>query len=94
VRSSDGKFQMRHITRQGSPELRSGLCLAAQTARRREGPLRDMFERIAERRGKKVATVALARRLLALCYYGLRGGEIRCLTDPVAARGRGDVEGA
>jgi transposase len=87
VRSSDGKFHLGHITRQGSPELRSGLCLAAQTARRREGPLQDLYDRTAGRRGKQIATVALARRLLTLSYYGLRDGEIRCLSDPAANRG-------
>ena len=28
---------------------------------------------------RKIATVAVARKLLTLCYYGLRDGEIRCL---------------
>ena len=39
-----------------------------------------MFERIAKRRGRKIAKVAVARQILTLCYYGLRDGEIRCLT--------------
>jgi acid phosphatase family membrane protein YuiD len=30
--------------------------------------------RIAERRGRKTATVAVARKLLTLVYYGLRDG--------------------
>jgi hypothetical protein len=38
-----------------------------------------MFERIAKRRGRKIAKVAIARQILTLCYYGLRDGEIRCL---------------
>jgi hypothetical protein len=37
------------------------------------------YNRIAERRGKMIAQVAAARRLLTLVYYGLRDGEIRCL---------------
>ena len=42
-----------------------------------------MFERIAKRRGRKIAKVAVARQILTLCYYGLRDGEIRCLkTSP------------
>ena len=32
-----------------------------------------------ERRGKNKATVAIARKVLTLVYYGLRDGEIRCL---------------
>ena len=39
-----------------------------------------MFERIAKRRGRSIAKVAVARQILTLCYYGLRDGEIRCLT--------------
>ena len=55
-----------------------------------------MFERIAKRRGRKIAKVAVARQILTLCYYGLRDGEIRCLKhqpdiddhDNRAGRGR------
>ena len=42
-------------------------------------PLREQFERITKRRGRKVAKVAVARQILTLSYYGLRNGEIRCL---------------
>jgi hypothetical protein len=52
---------------------------AAQHSVRGGGPLRDDFERITKRRGKKIAKVAVARKILTLCYYGLRDGEIRCL---------------
>ena len=31
---------------------------------------------------RKIAKVAVARQILTLCYYGLRDGEIRCLTQP------------
>jgi hypothetical protein len=44
------------------------------------GPLLSDFEWIAKRRGRKIAKVAIARKLLTLCYYGLRDGEIRCLS--------------
>jgi hypothetical protein len=38
--------------------------------------------RIAERRNNRnIARVAAARKLLALVFYGLRDGEIRCLAD-------------
>jgi hypothetical protein len=45
--------------------------------------LRGFRDRIARRRGAKIAKVALARRLLTLCYYALRddGG---CRAYPVA----------
>jgi transposase len=79
VRSSDGKARLGHISKQGSRALRWALVEAAQHAPRDTGPPRDAFERIAERRGRKVAKVAVARKIATLCYYGLRDGEIRCL---------------
>jgi hypothetical protein len=47
--------------------------------------LHASFRAIAERRGKKKAQVAIARKVLTLVYYGLRDGEIRCLRQPDAA---------
>jgi transposase len=79
VRSSDGKARLGHITRQGSPALRWALVEAAPKITTGSGPLRDKFERIAKRRGRKIAKVAVAREILTLAYYGLRDGEIRCL---------------
>ena len=76
---SDGKARLGHISRQGSPALRWALTEAAQKIPTGGGPLRAMFERIAKRRGRKIAKVAVARQILTLCYYGLRDGEIRCL---------------
>jgi hypothetical protein len=37
---------------------------------------------ITARRGRNIATVAVARRLLTLVYYGLRDGHIRALPPP------------
>jgi len=79
VRCSDGKARLGHITRQGSRPLRWAMVEAAQKAALGGGPLRETFERIAKRRGRKIAKVAVARKILTLCYYGLRDGEIRCL---------------
>ena len=79
VRSSDNKARLGHISRQGSPALRWALVEAAQKCTTGGGPLRETFERIAKRRGRKVAKVAVARHILTLSYYGLRDGEIRCL---------------
>ena len=79
VRSSDGKARLGHISRQGSPALRWALVEAAQKITTGTGPLREKFERIAKRRGRKIAKVAIARQILTLSYYGLRDGEIRCL---------------
>jgi len=79
VRSSDGKARLGRISRQGSPALRWALVEAAQKCTTGGGPLRESFERIAKRRGRKIAKVAVARQILTLSYYGLRDGEIRCL---------------
>ncbi len=86
VRSSDGKARLGHISHQGSPALRWALVEAAQHAGRGGGPLRESYERIAKRRGKNVAKVAVARKILTLCFYGLRDGEIRCLAPRAPAR--------
>ena len=86
VRSSDGRARLGHISRQGSPPLRWALVEAAQHAARGGGPLRADYERIAKRRGKAVAKVAVARKILTLCFYGLRDGEIRCLAPRAKAR--------
>ena len=86
VRSSNGKARLGHISGQGSPALRWALVEAAQHAPTGGGPLRAAYERIAKRRGKQVAKVAVARKILTLCYYGLRDGQIRCLAPRAKSR--------
>jgi len=86
VRSSDQRTRLGHISHQGSPALRWALVEAAQHATRGGGPLRSSYERIAKRRGNQVAKVAIARKILTLCFYGLRDGEIRCLAPRANAR--------
>jgi transposase len=86
VRSSDQRTRLGHISHQGSPALRWALVEAAQHAARGGGPLRQAFERIAKRRGRQVAKVAVARKILTLCFYGLRDGEIRCLAPRAGTR--------
>ena len=86
IRSSDMRTRLGHISRQGSRALRWALIEAAQHAPTGGGPLREAYERIAKRRGKSVAKVAIARKILTLCYYGLRDGEIRCLAPRATTR--------
>jgi transposase len=86
VRSSDQRIRLGRISHQGSPALRWALVEAAQHATRGGGPLRESFERIAKRRGRSIAKVAIARKILTLCFYGLRDGEIRCLAPRANAR--------
>jgi transposase len=86
VRSSDTRILLGHISHQGSPALRWAAVEAAQQAARGSGPLRQTYERIAKRRGKQVAKVAVARKILTLCFYDLGDGEIRCLAPRATAR--------
>ena len=83
-RTSDAHTRRGHITKQGSRWLRWMLVEAATTAVR-DPDLGCFTARIAQRRGPKIARVALARRLLTLCYYALRddGG---CRAYPVPTR--------
>jgi transposase len=83
-RESDERVVRGPITKQGSPLVRWAAIEAI--SKYRGGPkLRADYHRIAERRGKFKARVAVARKLLTLVFYGLRDGEIRCLADPEAA---------
>ena len=65
-RTSDAHTRRGHITKQGSRWLRWTLVEAATTAARNPD-LGRFTAQIAQRRGPKIARVALARRLLSLC---------------------------
>ena len=57
-------------TRRGSPWLRSALIEAAQAAARTKGSsLSDQYHRLAARRGKKKAALAVGHTILVLAYY-------------------------
>lgn len=76
VRSSGERTEYGSITRAGRRELRGvwvqvAHLVAIDTSRATQ-PLRTWFNRVAHRRGKKTATVALARRLLVIAYHLLR----------------------
>jgi transposase len=82
-RESDTKTVRGAITKQGSKLVRWALIEAV--SRYHGGPkLARDFRRIADRRGKNKARVAVARKVLTLVYYGLRDGEIRCLQADAA----------
>ena len=62
-------------TRKGSPWLRSALTEAAQAAsRKRDGYLAAQYHRLATRRGKKRAAVAVGHTILEIVYHLLAGG--------------------
>jgi len=76
-RESDTKVRRGRITKQGNRLVRWACVEAVQ--RVRNGPLTATQARLVEQRGKGVAKVACARKLLTLVFYGLRDGHIRCL---------------
>jgi transposase len=83
-RESDAKVVRGHITKQGSPVLRWALIEAVQRIPR-DSVIGGAKQAIIDRRGKQarsIAKVAAARRLLTLVFYGLRDGQIRCLSSP------------
>lgn len=76
VRSSGERTEYGSISREGRAELRAVWVqiahLVAIDDGRATAPLRRWFTRVASKRGKKTATVALARRLLVIAYQLLR----------------------
>ena len=62
MRNSDRKVRHGHITKQGSPWVRWVLQEAAHKAKTRP-PLASFYAQCAARRGRKIATVAVARKL-------------------------------
>ena len=75
VRNSDRRVRHGHITKQGSVWVRWAMVEAAHVAAKRP-PFSEVAARIAHRRGKKIATVAVARKLLARCYHVLKDVDV------------------
>jgi transposase len=74
--SSAERHHRGHITKAGPRELRA-LCIQAAWACWRSpggAPLRSWVDRVAARRGRRVAVVALARRLSRIMYAVWRDG--------------------
>ncbi len=74
VRGSDLKVRHGHISKQGSAWLRWVLNQAAQTAKR-SPEFSATYTTIAKRRGKKIATIASARKLLTRACHLLTSTE-------------------
>jgi transposase len=68
VRGSDRTVRHGHISKQGSVWARWVLCEAAQTAKRHPD-FAASYQDIAGRRGKKIATTAIARKLATRAYH-------------------------
>jgi len=70
--SSGGRQQMGPISKQGNPFLRFLLVEAGQSAARYDQELRRFYERLARRRHRALAKVAVARKLAMRLYLMLR----------------------
>jgi transposase len=83
VRGSDRVAHYGHISKEGSVWLRWVLREAAQTAKR-SPQFAGGYQAIAARRGKKIATTAVARKLLTRAWHLLTDAE-GAVPQPAAA---------
>ena len=67
--SSGDRRQLGHISKQGNSRLRFLLVEAAQVTVRSDSEWRGRFFHLAMRRGRKIAKVAMARRLAVRLYW-------------------------
>jgi transposase len=72
--SSGGKQRLGRISKQGSSFLRFLLVEAGQTAARYDPQLKRFYKRLAMRKNRGVAKVAVARKLATRMYLMLREG--------------------
>ena len=70
--SSGGKQRLGRISKQGSSFLRFLLVEAGQTAARMDPQLKRFYKRLAARKNRSVAKVAVARKLATRLYLMLR----------------------
>ena len=92
VRGSDLTVRHGHISKQGSAWLRWVLNQAAQTAKR-SPEFAATYAAITKRRGKKIATIAIARKLLT-CACHLLLADAQATQAPSAARLSAGPEGS
>jgi transposase len=88
--SSGEKQQRGHITKAGNTRMRRLLVQVAVSILRLRGPrteaLRTWACGVALRRGKKIATVALARRMAGVLYAMMRDGTCYAAAQPKAVQ--------
>jgi transposase len=78
--SSGARQRLGHLSKEGNVFLRWVLVEAATVAVRHDPEFKRMYWRLVERRGKPIAKVAMARKLLVRLYWMLRRrGEARGL---------------
>lgn len=76
IYQSGNVTRLGRISRDGRHEIRRVLLQCSHTVARMKSyeahPLKEFFERIKKRRGKKIAVIALARKLLTIAYGVLK----------------------
>jgi transposase len=77
IRESAGKRKGRGMTGHGNPYLAAALGGAAVTAARTDSFLGERYRRLARRRGKKKAIVAVGRSILVIIWHLLSDPEAR-----------------
>lgn len=95
-----GKLVTGHITKRGSWYLRRTMVQVAHALVYAKHPLqlKKFFHRLVHRKGKRIAIVALARKVLALSHHLLTQGELfedgyfRKRAKPKVPRGRPELE--
>jgi len=94
--SSGGRQRLGHISKQGNTFMRWVLVEAAQSAVRHEPNLRRAYQRLAHRKCRALAKVAMARKLAVRWYWMLRGEmdyaqliQGSCTGEPESSCGRG-----
>ena len=84
--SGNGPARHGRLSKEGSAAARHVLVEAAWSAAKSPGPLRAFAQRTAARRGRHVATVAVARKLAVLAWHLLTRGEDYAFQRPSLVR--------
>jgi transposase len=86
--SGSGPARHGRISKHGPGAVRAVLVEAAWVAARTPGPLRAFWERTAAKRGSKIATVALSRKLVVLAWQLLTKQQDYAFKRPAALAGK------
>jgi len=90
--SSGDRRRLGHISKQGNALLRFLLVEAAQVTVRSQPEWRSRFFHLAMRRGRKIAKVAMARKLAVHCTgCGARAGTTASSKSSVRTRERPEI---
>ena len=87
-KSSGDRRRLGHISKQGNVLLRFLLVEAAQVTVRSQPEWRSKFFHLAMRRGRKIAKVAMARKLAVHLYWMWRQGCDYGQTQKLGSQGR------